>query len=287
MREDGAISLGKLTFRLVLGTWLICERPSANSTLYFGDDSVALLNRLRARSGEHVLDLCCGPGIQSIWCASHSKPARVVASDINPLATSLVKLNAELNNVGGLIEAVCGDLYEAVDGAMFDLICMNPPLIPLAEDMSYGLVGNGGPDGLNLVKRALAGLPVHLNNGGRFQTLGLTVSDGILPIHTEEIGQWSERSGIGVRLVVLHHVPAKPGFRLFHAIALTSAMCSREWKAEGNECLVRSTELKLSKLASKLNFSHFCDYFLFASRNLSGFELMDLSTLGDEGLWFF
>ncbi len=35
----------------------------------------------------------------------------------------------------------------------FDLICMNPPLLPIPSGLGYPFIGDGGPDGLAVTRR--------------------------------------------------------------------------------------------------------------------------------------
>ena len=94
-RLDGRLELSDLILIPVLGLWLFCQRPQMNPTLYYGDDSMALLQRLCPHRGGRSLDLCSGPGVQALYSALYA--AHVDAVEVNPSAAALGRLNAEMN----------------------------------------------------------------------------------------------------------------------------------------------------------------------------------------------
>jgi release factor glutamine methyltransferase len=69
------------------------------------------------------LELGAGSGLLSIYAAR--KGAFVVASDINPIAISCIKANAEENWVE--IETIHSDLFDSIPKQSFDYILINPP----------------------------------------------------------------------------------------------------------------------------------------------------------------
>ena len=172
--KDGFASLGNLVLYRIFGIWLLFEQPSADPKLYFGDDSVALLSRLSPPRGGSTLDVCAGPGIQALHCARSA--ARVVALEINPVAASLIGVNARLNGFRH-IEVVCGDLRglgaDALTcGEPFDHLTANPPLLPFPDHLPYPFVGHGGSDGLRLTWSILRALPRVLKLDGVAQIIG-------------------------------------------------------------------------------------------------------------------
>lgn len=62
-----------------------------------------------AKSNECVVDLFAGIGYFSLPLAVHSKPRRVVACEINPMAYRYLCENVMLNQVNGIVEPLCGD----------------------------------------------------------------------------------------------------------------------------------------------------------------------------------
>jgi methylase of polypeptide subunit release factors len=101
-------------------------RSDMNHVLGLGRSTLLLANLVWRREAEKALDLCCGGGIQSLLCASHS--ARVIACDINVRALQYARFNAALNDVAN-IEFRQGDLFAPISEENFDLIVANPPYV--------------------------------------------------------------------------------------------------------------------------------------------------------------
>ena len=110
---------------------------------------------------ESALDLGTGNGLQALLAAPHAE--HVVAADINPRAVRFAAFNAILNGVQN-IEVLEGNLFEPVEGRLFDLIVCNPPyVISPASELVYrdsGLPGDSFCEGL------LRRMPRYLAEGG-------------------------------------------------------------------------------------------------------------------------
>lgn len=76
------------------------------------------------RSGDRVLDMGTGSGVNAILAAS--KSTAVVAVDINPEAVEAARRNAIRNGVADRIDVRHSDVFSAVDGD-FDLVIFDPP----------------------------------------------------------------------------------------------------------------------------------------------------------------
>ena len=166
-------------YRLVrhLGLVLFCNTLTASAKLYYGNDSLALSRLLLPVEGR-ALDLCTGTGAQALVCAQTA--ACVTAVDVEPLAERVFRINAELNGLSDKVEFLVGDLLEPVAGRQFDRICCNPPFMPVPPGVRYPRFADGGPDGLDIVRRLLAGLPEALAPDGLCQMVGAVLgnSDG-------------------------------------------------------------------------------------------------------------
>lgn len=112
-----------------------------------------------------ILDLCTGSGCLAL-ALKHSFPgAHVVATDLSSDALGLARDNAR--NLGAVVEIREGDLFDALPGDLrrsFDLIVSNPPYVPSAarlpmevRDHEPHLALFGGPDGLEVTRRIVAG----------------------------------------------------------------------------------------------------------------------------------
>lgn len=114
------------------------------------------------RQGGRALDLGSGCGIQTLHLASRG--AAVVATDLNPRATWMTRLNAMLN--GFDVDARTGDLWQPVAGEKFDQIVTNPPFV-ISPGAGAGLMyRDSGLAGDQMVERVVAGLAPHLVPGG-------------------------------------------------------------------------------------------------------------------------
>jgi len=115
-----------------------------------------------------LLDLCAGTGIGGLLAAATS--GQVCALDITERATRFARFNALLNGIRNL-EAQAGDLWEPVAGRRFDRIVAHPPYLPSLEgDFVFR---DGGPDGEQVYRRIIEGLPAHLDDGGLFYGHGM------------------------------------------------------------------------------------------------------------------
>jgi methylase of polypeptide subunit release factors len=173
-RHGGLLTAGE--FRLVdhLGLFLFCETVSSSARLYYGQDSLMLSRQLVPAEGQ-VLDLCAGAGAQALACARTA--TSVTAVEMEPLAEGVFWINAELNGLSHKVEYLIGDLLEPVAGRRFDLICCNPPFMPVPPGVRFPRFADGGPDGLAVVRRLLAGLPEALAPHGRCHVVGALPGD--------------------------------------------------------------------------------------------------------------
>ena len=121
-----------------------------------------------------ILDVGTGSGCIAIACALAFPEARVDAVDLSPAAIEVAARNAARHGVGGRLALHLGDVYAPLGERRYDLIVSNPPYVSDAEmdalpqeyrhepDMAL----RAGRDGLDVVRRLLAGAPRHLEPGG-------------------------------------------------------------------------------------------------------------------------
>ncbi|MFI5973345.1 putative protein N(5)-glutamine methyltransferase [Streptomyces sp. NPDC051452] len=125
-----------------------------------------------------VVDLCCGSGALGAALATALGEAEVHAADIDPAAVRCARRN--LAPYGGLAHQ--GDLYEALPAGLrgrVDVLAANVPYVPTGEvrllpaearDHEPVAALDGGPDGLDVLRRVAAGAPEWLAPGGRLLT---------------------------------------------------------------------------------------------------------------------
>ena len=101
---------------------------------------------------------------------------RLAASDLSADALELASENLAAHGVGGTVTLACGDLLEPAvqPGGRVDLLIANLPYLTSAEVASgSGSLAweprralDGGPDGLDLLRRLVGGLPAVLASDG-------------------------------------------------------------------------------------------------------------------------
>jgi ribosomal protein L3 glutamine methyltransferase len=119
---------------------------------------------------QRILDIGTGSGCIAIACALAFPQARVDAVDLSADALDVARRNVARHAVGERVRLLQGDVFEPVGDARYDLIVANPPYVSDAEmaalPAEYGhepdLALRAGGDGLDVVRRILAGAPRYL-----------------------------------------------------------------------------------------------------------------------------
>jgi release factor glutamine methyltransferase len=124
--------------------------------------------------GTVVVDLACGSGAVGAAIATLAADVELHATDIDQAAVACARRNLE--PVGGQVYA--GDLYEPLPGRLrgrVSVIAANVPYVPTeavalmppeARVYEPPVALDGGPDGLDVVRRAAAGAAAWLMPGG-------------------------------------------------------------------------------------------------------------------------
>lgn len=120
----------------------------------------------------HIMDVGTGSGAIAVTLAVRLGGAQWVATDISLAALQVARLNARRHRVQERVQFVRADLLAGIAGR-FDVIAANLPYI--ASDVlptldvhrwEPTLALDGGPDGLDLIRRLLRQVPSRLNPGG-------------------------------------------------------------------------------------------------------------------------
>lgn len=120
-----------------------------------------------------ALDLGTGSGCLAILLAQTFPNARVDATELSPDALEVARKNVADYGLEDRIRLVSGDLFAGLTG-QYDLIISNPPYVN-ADSMAAlppeyraepQMALAGGRDGLDIVRRIVAGAGAHLDQGG-------------------------------------------------------------------------------------------------------------------------
>ncbi len=124
---------------------------------------------------DRVLDLCTGSACLAILAAYAFAGATVDAVDVSADALEVAQSNIALHNLQGRVTALRSDLFAQIPAERrYDLIICNPPYVnaqamaalPPEYRHEPRLALAGGQDGMDLVRRILAGAPDHLSAEG-------------------------------------------------------------------------------------------------------------------------
>lgn len=121
-----------------------------------------------------ILDIGTGSGCIAIACAKAFPAAAVDAVDISPHALEVAGRNVARHGVEAQVTLLQGDVFEPVPARRYDLIVANPPYVSDGEMQALpreylhepDLALRAGRDGLDVVRRILAGAQQHLAPGG-------------------------------------------------------------------------------------------------------------------------
>ena len=131
------------------------------------------LEMVKGKTSPKILDVGTGSGVIAITLALQLTEAEVQAADLSTDALALAAANAERHGLAGRITFHQADLLPPGD-SKFDLIVANLPYIPapeiaaLSPEVHHDPLAalDGGPDGLDLVRRLIDAAPERLTPGG-------------------------------------------------------------------------------------------------------------------------
>jgi release factor glutamine methyltransferase len=184
-REPIAYILGEREFygrRFRVDRRVLVPRPDTETLV-----SAALERTRHLSMSMRALDLCTGSGCVAITLARERPTSAVAAVDVSADALAVARENAL--RLGAYNAAFhLGDLFAALPaGARFDLVTANAPYIAAGEiaglepdvrDHEPRLALDGGADGLDVIRRVVAGAPGSMRRSG---TLALEVGAGQAP----------------------------------------------------------------------------------------------------------
>lgn len=163
----------------------------------------------RATPPARVLDMACGSGCIGLFLAHAwaNADTQVVLADISEDALDLARLNASRLSLPNA-RLIRSDLFEKITGT-FDLLVSNLPYIPSAEIPTLSrevrrdpiLALDGGPDGLDIVRRFIETSPPFLNSSAQIvlelgQHQPPIVAELLNAQDWQEIEIWPDLAGI-------------------------------------------------------------------------------------------
>jgi release factor glutamine methyltransferase len=174
-REPLQYILGHQPFRdleLRVDRRVLIPRPETEVLV----DEVLRWARAGDREGLEALDLGTGSGAIALSLAAEGPFERVVGTDVSPEALQVADLNRVASGLEHAVELRSGRDFDAVrPGERFDVVVSNPPYVaerereelePEVLDWEPGTALFAGPDGLDVVRRIVAGAPARLRQGG-------------------------------------------------------------------------------------------------------------------------
>lgn len=116
-----------------------------------------------------LIDLGTGCGNIAVAIKTHRPDLRITATDLSETELAVARRNAAKHRAD--ITFLAADLWQGVTGQFATVVCNLPYLADDADLMPEvkkepAVALFGGPDGLGLYRRFLAGLPAHLGSGG-------------------------------------------------------------------------------------------------------------------------
>ncbi len=139
-----------------------------------GDDPPRPPGEGITRPGDVIVDLCCGAGAIGAALAAAAGQVEVHAADIDPAAVRCARRNVP----GPWGHVYQGDLYEPLPVGLrgrVGILVANVPYVPSGEigflppearAHEPRVALDGGPDGLDVLRRVAAGAPQWLKPGG-------------------------------------------------------------------------------------------------------------------------
>ena len=174
LREPLAYLLGKKEFfglDLKVGPGVFIPRPETELLV---EQVISLVEAHFPQDDATIADVGTGSGAVAASLAVRLLRARLYATDISEAALAAARANAEAHGVQERITFLCGDLLGPLPGQV-DMVVANlpyvrsgvvPSLEPEISRFEPREALDGGPDGLDLVRRLLQQAPGHLHPEG-------------------------------------------------------------------------------------------------------------------------
>lgn len=122
----------------------------------------------------HILELCTGSGCLAILLADAFSNAQLDAVDLSADALAVARRNVDDYALQDRVHLIESDLYTQLPAKKYDLIISNPPYVnsgsmqtlPREYQREPQMALDGGADGMDLVRRIVAGAKERLSPNG-------------------------------------------------------------------------------------------------------------------------
>jgi release factor glutamine methyltransferase len=159
------------TFRVVPG--VLVPRPETETVV---EAALAVLDAAAPHVPlARIADIGSGAGVIGLTLAAERPPVQVCCIDRDAAAAALTSRNAMELGIAGRVQVVRGDGVGPLARGGFDLLVSNPPYLPSAlipklepevRNHDPRLALDGGPDGLEVIRRLLVEAGPVLRPGG-------------------------------------------------------------------------------------------------------------------------
>jgi tRNA1(Val) A37 N6-methylase TrmN6 len=136
----------------------------ADAVMGLGPTTIVLARASKGPRVQSALELGCGAATAALVLSRRAE--RVVATDLNPRAVQMARINVALNGMTN-VDVRQGSLFEPVKGETFDIVVSQPPFVARPASASAVTFLHGGARGDELARALLADLPAHLSPSGR------------------------------------------------------------------------------------------------------------------------
>ncbi|HEX7171102.1 MAG TPA: peptide chain release factor N(5)-glutamine methyltransferase [Candidatus Limnocylindria bacterium] len=179
-----------------------------------------------ARDGEPIVawEPATGSGAVALALALRFREAvalgrlRLIASDISADALELAAENLQSHGVQALVDLACADLLEPAGESLPrpDVVIANLPYVPTTEALAHerGLgheprvAIDGGPDGLEILRRLFETIPGRLADGGTLLLeIGIGQAEAVGALAPSSASVTVERDLAGIERVVRIQMP--------------------------------------------------------------------------------